>query len=86
LLVNFETSTGRTPAITDLLREGALAKLDAAAEAKFRRDNKLSSTESLSEQGYNFPGDHFRLNDNFGVGEKELVGRPSDSRSSDSAF
>jgi hypothetical protein len=73
LFVNFESSTGKTLVITDLLREGALAKLQAVAEANFRRDNKLSSTESLSEQGYNFPGNRFRLNDNFGVGEKKLV-------------
>ena len=33
----------------------------------------MSSTESLSEQSYNFPGDRFRLNDNFGIGERELV-------------
>jgi hypothetical protein len=33
----------------------------------------LSSSESLSDQGYNFPGGHFKLNDNFGVGEKDLL-------------
>jgi uncharacterized protein DUF3298 len=73
LFVNFESITGRTVAITDLLREGALPKLQSVAEAIFRRDNKLSSSESLSQYGYSFPGDRFRLNDNFGIGERELV-------------
>ena len=72
LFVNFESSNGKAVVITDLLREGALAKLESVAEANFRRDHKLSATERLSEH-YRFPGDHFRLNDNFGIGERELV-------------
>jgi hypothetical protein len=70
LFVNFESRTGKILVIADLLREGALAKPQAVADANFRRDNKLSWTEGFSEQGYNFPGNRFRLNDNFGVGEK----------------
>jgi len=71
--VNFESSTGKTVTIADLLREGTVPKLESIAEADFRRAHNLSSTESLSEQSYNFPGGRFRLNDNFGVGEEELV-------------
>jgi Protein of unknown function (DUF3298) len=71
--VNFQSSTGETVAMTDLLRDGALPKLEAAAEKTFRRDQKLSPTESLSEQSYSFPGGRFKLNDNFGLGETELV-------------
>jgi hypothetical protein len=73
LFVNFEISTGKTVVIADLLREGVLAQLESIAEANFRRDYKLSSTESLSEKSYNLPGDHFGLNKNFGIGERELV-------------
>ena len=73
LFVNFDSSTGQPVVITDLLKDGALAKLESVAEEIFRRDLKLSSTQSLSEQGYNFPGDHFRLNDNFGIGESKIV-------------
>ena len=73
LFVNFENSTGKTVAITDLIKEGALAELGSIAEAKFRRDYKLSSTESLSEKSYSFPGDRFKLNENFGIGERDLV-------------
>jgi hypothetical protein len=73
LFVNFESSTGRTLGITDFIREDALPKLESMAEGIFRRDRKLSPTEGLSEQSYQFPGDRFRLNDNFGIGERELV-------------
>jgi hypothetical protein len=71
--VNFESSTGKTVVITDLVRENALAKLQSVAETIFRRDHKLSPTENLSEQSYNFPGGHFKLNDNFGLGEREML-------------
>jgi len=73
LFVNFESGTGKTVTLTDLLSEDALAKFESVAEAKFRRDYKLSPTASLSEHGFGFPGDRFKLNDNFGIGEKELV-------------
>ena len=71
--VNFESETGKAVAVTDLLKEGALPKLTSLAEGVFRRYQKLSATESLSEQGYGFTDNRFRLNDNFGVGERELV-------------
>lgn len=73
LFVNFETGTGRILKLSDLVKEDALPKLTSLAEAQFRRDRGLSSSDSVSEQGYNFPGGHFRLNDNFGAGEKELL-------------
>jgi len=70
--VNFESSTGKAIALTDLVKDGALAKLEAVAEATFQRDHNLSRTGSLSEP-YSFPGGRFKLNENFGIGEKELV-------------
>jgi hypothetical protein len=71
--VNFETSTGKTVTLVDLLKDGALPKVQAIAEETFRRDHKLSPGENLEDQGYTFPGGRFRLNDNFGVGEDELL-------------
>jgi uncharacterized protein DUF3298 len=73
LFINFESSTGEIVTIKDLLKEGALPKLQSIAEARFRSDHRLSATESLSEQSYNFPNDRFRLNDNVGIGERNLV-------------
>lgn len=70
--VNFEGSTGKELAIGDLLKQGALPKLETIAERIFRRSYNLPASGSLSEQGYDFPGDRFRLNDNFGVGERDL--------------
>jgi hypothetical protein len=41
LSVNFESSTGRTIIMADLLKDGGSAELESVAEAKFRRDHKL---------------------------------------------
>jgi hypothetical protein len=70
---NFESSTGKPITMADLVKEGALTNLESLAEATFRREHRFSPTESLAEQSYGFPGNRFRLNDNFGIGEKELV-------------
>jgi len=59
--------------LSDLLKEGTFGKIEAIAEASFRRDHNLSPKESLSEESFNFPEDHFRLNDNFGLGQRDLV-------------
>ena len=73
LFTNFEAGTGETIALRDVLKEGAFPQLRSLAEGIFRRENKLSPRENLSENGYTFPEDKFKLNDNFGFGEKSLV-------------
>jgi hypothetical protein len=73
LFVNFETSTGQTIALPEVLKEGAFPQLESLAEGIFRRENKLSPGESLSESGYRFHENRFKLNDNFGFGENALV-------------
>ena len=65
--VNFHLSTSKMIKLSDLLKEGTFGKIEAIAEASFRRDHNLSPKESLSEESFNFPEDHFRLNDNFGL-------------------
>jgi len=73
LFVNFESRTGKTLTIADLIREGTLQELHSIAEKIFRQDAKLSASESLAASSYSFPGDNFKLTDNFGIGETELV-------------
>jgi hypothetical protein len=70
---NFEMTTGKTITLSDMFQSGGLPKLESIAEARFRRDHNLSDSAHLSEAGFSFPGDRFKLNDNFGVGETELV-------------
>jgi hypothetical protein len=71
--VNFYSGTGKSVKLADVLQPGALPRLRSIAELQFRKDHKLSVTESLSNTGFSFPGDAFQLNDNYGIGEKALV-------------
>lgn len=73
LFVNFDGRTGKTLAIADVIREGSLGELEALAEKLFRQNARLSPAGSLAENGYSFPGNRFKLNENFGLGETELV-------------
>jgi hypothetical protein len=73
LFINFETSTGQKIALQDVLKGGTFPQLESLAERLFRGENKLSSRASLSENGYAFPQDKFKLNNNFGFGENALV-------------
>jgi len=70
---NFDSSTGKAITMNDLVKEGSFPKLESLAEAHFRGERNLSATDSLSERSYNFPDDRFKLNDNFGIGEEQLV-------------
>ena len=53
--VNFESKTGKPVKLMANLKPGALARLASLAESHFREDHKLSATESLLENGFNFP-------------------------------
>ena len=68
-----DSQTGKPVRLIDILKPGALQSLTALAELRLRKDYKLSPTEKLSEAGFNFPDDSFKLNDNFGIGDKELI-------------
>jgi hypothetical protein len=50
-----------------------LPQLTSLSESHFRKEHKLSPTENLSESSFNFPGDQFTLNDNYGIGDNVLV-------------
>ena len=72
LYLNFDARTGASVPLSSILKDGSLPRLTAIAEMYFRKIRKLTPTESLTEAGFDFPGDRFQLNNNFGVSEKEL--------------
>ncbi len=47
--------------------------LKELAEAKFRKQNKLSADQSLTDAGFMFADNKFEISDNFGFNEKGLV-------------
>jgi hypothetical protein len=71
--LNFDPATGEPVKLASILKDGASARLNAIAEAHFRKARKLTATANLGDQGFDFPGGHFALNDNYGFGEKALL-------------
>jgi hypothetical protein len=59
--------------LASILKDGAMARLNAIAEVHFRQERKLSATGKLVDAVYNFPGGRFALNDNYGFSEKALI-------------
>jgi len=50
----------------------AIPKLEPMAETNFRQQYQLSPTASLAERSFTFPGNRFRIHNNFGIGEEWL--------------
>jgi hypothetical protein len=71
--LNFEVSTGKTLALSDLMKPGFEKQLTAIAEKDFRKRKGLAPQASLAEAGYDFDDDQFKLNDNFAVTKDGLV-------------
>jgi hypothetical protein len=71
--LNFDPVTGEPIKLASILKDGAMARLTAIAEAHFRQERKLDATANLEAEGFTFPGDRFALNDNYGFGEKALL-------------
>lgn len=51
----------------------SIDQLKSLAEKKFREEQHLGATESLSEKGFNFEKDEFALPENFGFTKEGLV-------------
>ena len=71
--LNFNPASGEPVKLASILKDGAMARLTAIAEARFRREHKLAATAKPEDAGFTFPGGHFALNDNSGFGEKALL-------------
>ncbi|GAB3935267.1 DUF3298 and DUF4163 domain-containing protein [Mucilaginibacter myungsuensis] len=64
MFINWDTEAKRYIALTDLLTDGANKGLDSVAQSIFRKQEKLTPTQSLKDN-YFFTNDVFALPDNF---------------------
>jgi hypothetical protein len=71
--LNFDPATGEPVKLASILKAGAMARLTAVAQVHFRRERKLAATAKLENEGFDFPGGRFALNDTYGFGEKALL-------------
>jgi len=69
--INYDVRNKKEILLTDLIVEDGMAKLTAAAERIFRKNEKLAPDASLKDQ-YFFENDIFKLNDNFTLTKEGL--------------
>ncbi|MFP5286682.1 MAG: DUF3298 domain-containing protein [Thermoanaerobaculia bacterium] len=70
---SFDPATGRRLALEDLILPGMEERLREIAEKRFREAREIPPERDLAEEGFEFEGGAFALNDNFAVLESGLV-------------
>ncbi|WP_020558202.1 DUF3298 and DUF4163 domain-containing protein [Thiofilum flexile] len=65
--------SGKPYKLSDLLNNGYEDELNSIGERIFRADKKIPANETLADAGYEFPNEHFAVNDNVGVTPEGLV-------------
>lgn len=66
MYLNYDPSNHKEITLNDLIKPEAMSKLTAVAETIFRKNEKLTPTESLKDK-YFFENDTFSLNQNFTI-------------------
>ncbi len=70
--INWDKKRHRNIILDDIFVKNYSSRLNNIGEKIFRQDGDLSKTASLAENGYNFDGDQFALNDNFAITDTGL--------------
>lgn len=70
---SYDLETGNTVSLNDIFKEGFEKQLNHAAEIEFRMNHEILPTIKLSEVGYFFEGDQFKVNDNFAIIDQGLI-------------
>lgn len=70
---SFDPVTGRRLTLEDVILPGMEARLREIAEKRFREAREIPPERDLGEEGFEFEGGAFALNDNFAVLESGLV-------------
>jgi hypothetical protein len=71
--INARPSSGQPVLLKDVFRPGFEEELRSMAEKEFRKKLNLTDSSSLAEEGFEFPGDEFALNDNYGFTNKGIT-------------
>lgn len=71
--INRNPKTGAESALSSLLKPGFESELRKAGEKAFRKARELADTATYRFNGFEFPQDKFKLNSNYGFGEKGIT-------------
>jgi hypothetical protein len=72
-LTNFNLKSGEIINLPDILIDEYLDELNDIAEPIFRKEKELTAEENLTEAGFWFDDDKFRVNNNFTIGKDGLT-------------
>lgn len=71
--VNLDPATGERVELGSLLRGGAMEKLAAVAERRFRAERGLGGGDDLAQAGFTFDNNRFALPKQWGAGARGLI-------------
>jgi len=71
--INLRPKTGEDVALRELVQDGAMPRLLAVVEKRFRAERGIDEGKNLSDAGFTFPDDRFELPKNWGVTGKGLA-------------
>jgi hypothetical protein len=71
--INIRPLTGKVIALSDIFKPGYKKALQDIGETVFRKSLGLADSVSLAEEGFEFPQDKFKLNDNFGLSTQGII-------------
>lgn len=71
--LNLDGRTGAVVELDSLLAAGAMPKLLAAVEARFREQHGLAPDDSLARAGFRFPDHRFALSHEWGIAPRGLL-------------
>ena len=71
--INFNPATGLVLLLSDMLKPGFEGDLAAAGESVFRRVYNLADDAYLPDEGFEFEGGRFYLNENYGFRPEGIV-------------
>ncbi len=71
--INVDPRTGKSFTLNDFFKPGYKDKLAALGEKIFRATLDIPDTTSLADAGYEFPDNHFYLNDTYGFTEAGIL-------------
>jgi hypothetical protein len=73
LLVSYGLEHGDRLSMADLFLEQRAARLNELGEQRLRQEREIAPGRSLSDAGFDFQGDRFRLSSNFAVADQAVL-------------
>lgn len=71
--INLNPQSGDKVNLSNILKPGFEKQLSSLGEALFRKERELGPADNLQENGFEFPENMFKLNENYGFGPEGIT-------------